>query len=148
MQDLTAVRLINADTLASLQIIQDNIHPLSHNAGPKKHSSSMKEGLSIYGLFSRLARTPQGKYLLRQTFLRPSMNMNTIRNQLNTINVFLRPDNDGSFRNIVKHLGQIKDMKITMIQLGKGVSMGPSKGEIRSGIWSSLRSVRLNTIVA
>ena len=135
-------RFVNADTLASLQILQSESHPQSHNQGPTKASSGSKEGLSVYGLFHHLSRTPQGKHLLRQYFLRPSLDIGIINERLDTASVFLRPDNNGPMNMIVKSLGQIKNMRTVMIHLRKGVSNGSSKGRaVNSGVWSSLRSV-------
>lgn len=133
---------MNADTLASLQILQSESHPQSHNQGPTKASSGWKEGLSVYGLFHHLARTAQGKYNLRQYFLRPSLDIGIVNERLDTASVFLRPDNSGPLNMLVKSLGQIKNMKTVMIHLRKGISNGMSKGGgIKSGVWSSLRSV-------
>ena len=138
----TTSRFVNADTLASLQILQSESHPQSHNQGPTKASSGSKEGLSVYGLFHRLARTSQGKHLLRQYFLRPSLDIGTVNERLDTASVFLRSDNSSPLDMIVKSLGQIKNMKTVLIHLRKGISNGLSKGGgIRSGVWSSLRSV-------
>lgn len=133
---------MNADTLASLQILQSESHPQSHNQGPTKASSGWKEGLSVYGLFHHLARTPQGKYNLRQYFLRPSLDISIVNERLDTASVFLRPENSGPLNMLVKSLGQIKNMKTVLIHLRKGISNGMSKGGgIKSGVWSSLRSV-------
>jgi len=97
----------------------------------------------VYGLFHHLARTPQGKQLLRQYFLRPSTDSAVINERLDTAAVFLRPDNHGPLMNITKNLGQVKNMRAVMINLKKGVSSGLSKGGgIKNGIWSTLRSVR------
>lgn len=105
-------------------------------------ASGSKEGLSVYGLYHRLARTPQGKHLLRQYFLRPSLDMVVINDRLDFVATLLRPDNDGPMNSIIKSLRQIKNMRTVMIHLRKGVSNGLSKGSgIKSGIWSSLRSV-------
>ena len=96
----------------------------------------------MYGLFSHLARTPQGKLRLRQLFLRPSLEIETIRERHATISVFLRADNNAHLENIVKSLKGIRNMKPVMIHLRKGMSNSSSKeGGIRSGVWSSLRSV-------
>lgn len=140
-------RFVNADTLASLQILQLESNPNTHSQGPTKASSGSKEGLSVYGLFHHLARTPQGKYLLRQYFLRPSLDLDVINQRLETASVFLRPDNNSPMIGIVKSLGQIKNMRTVLTRLRKGMSNGVSKGGgIKSGIWSSVRSVRhLNT---
>ena len=136
-------RFVNADTLASLQILQLESSPNTHSQGPTRASSGSKEGLSVYGLFHHLARTPQGKYLLRQYFLRPSLDLNVINERLDFASIFLKPDNRHAMISIVKCLGQIKNMRTVMIHLRKGISNGLSKGGgIKSGIWSSLRSVR------
>ena len=137
------IRFVNADTLANLQILQSESSPNSHSQGPTRTASGSKEGLSVYGLFHHLARTPQGKRLLRQYFLRPSLDVAVINERLDTVGIFLRPDNHGPMSSIVKSLAQIKSMRTVMVHLRKGVSNGSSKGGgIKSGVWSSLRSVR------
>lgn len=118
-------------------------HPQSHNQGPS--ASGSKEGLSIYGLFHNLARTPQGKHRLRQYFLRPSLDITIINERLDTATVFLRPDHSGLLDSIAKNLGQIKNMRTVVVHLRKGISNGMAKGTggIKSGVWSSLRSVQI-----
>lgn len=133
-------RFVNTDTLLSLQIIQSESHPNSHYQGPTKVNSGSKEGLSIYGLFHHLARTPQGKFLLRQYFLRPSLNLHVINERLSTIVVLLRPDNAEFMDSLTKHLNNIKNMRQVMVNLRKGVSAGSGKiGGVASTIWYSLR---------
>lgn len=140
---------MNADTLAALQILQSEFHPQAHNQGPTNTNPGSKEGLSVYGLFQHLARTPQGKHILRQYFLRPSLDMNIINERLNTASIFLRPDNGGPLKSLVKSLGQVKNMKTVVIHLRKGVNGGLSKGGgIKCGVWSSLRSVRKNETIS
>ena len=134
---------MNSDSFAALQILQSEVHPQAHNQGPTNRNPGSKEGLSIYGLFQNLARTPQGKHLLRQYFLRPSLEMNVINERFNTASVFLRPENDHALKSIVYSLGHIKNIRTVMIHLRKGVSNGQNTGGgIRCGVWSSLRSVR------
>lgn len=66
-----------------------------------------------------------------------------INERLDTASVFLRPENNSLMDGIMKSLGQIKNMRTVMVHLRKGVSNALSKtGGIKSGIWSSLRSVR------
>lgn len=146
-QGINLRRWINADTLASLQILQTEVHPQSHKQGPTNSPSGSKEGLSVYGLFSPLARTPQGKDLLRKYFLRPSLEKDLIDMRLDTIAVFISPENHEPLQSIVRSLGPIKNMKTVMTHLRKGVSNGPGKGGgIRNSVWSSLRSVSLHAI--
>jgi DNA mismatch repair protein MSH5 len=137
-------RLINADTLAALQIMQSESHPHSHNQGPT--SSGSKEGLSVYGLFHHLAKTPQGKFLLRQYFLRPTLDLEVILERHRAVSVFLRPNNEAYMSDLIKSLKQIKNMKTVMIHLHKGMnSTLTNGGGIKSGTWSTLRSVSIPT---
>ncbi|KAI9708990.1 MAG: hypothetical protein M1812_007803 [Candelaria pacifica] len=139
MFSLKGMMFINADTLSSLQVLQSESHPHSHNQGPTKASSGSKEGLSVYGLFHHLASTPQGKYLLRQYFLRPSLNITVINERLDSISVFLRPDNEPALMSLIKSLKQVKNIRTVMIHLRKGVNGGSGKGGgIARGVWGSI----------
>ncbi|KAL9127109.1 MAG: hypothetical protein Q9217_003959 [Psora testacea] len=131
---------------ASLQILQKESSPYTHSQGPSKGTSGSKEGLSVYGLFHHLARTPQGKQLLRLYFLRPSLDLEVINGRLDTASIFLRPDNDAPWRTITRYLGQIKNMRPIMVLLRKGISNGISKGVAKSGVWSSIRSFAFCTL--
>ncbi|KAL6718082.1 chaperone ATPase hsp78 [Lecanora helva] len=145
--NLQDTMFVNADTLASLQILQSEFSPNTHSQGPNTMSLGSKEGLSIYGLFHQFARTPQGKHLLRQYFLRPSLDPVVINERLDFAATLLRADNDGPMNCIVKSLRHIKNMRTVMIHLRKGISNGSSReGWIKSGIWSSLRSFAFYTL--
>lgn len=134
-------RFVNTDTLLSLQIIQSESHPHTHNQGPTKAKSGSKEGLSVYGLFHHLARTPQGKFLLRQYFLRPSLNLAVINERLDTISVFLRPDNLTFMEDLNKNLTSVKNMRVVVVGLRKGISgSSGNKGGVAKAIWSNIRS--------
>lgn len=135
---LTGARFINTDTLLSLQITHAESHPSAQYQGAKGFSGS-KEGLSVYGLFHSLARTPQGRFLLRQYFLRPSLNIDVINERLNTISVLLRPDNVDPFDQVAKCLNKIKNMRLLMLKLHKGTSSGSGKERgLSLSVWSSI----------
>ncbi|KAF2182192.1 hypothetical protein K469DRAFT_636979 [Zopfia rhizophila CBS 207.26] len=140
MFSLRNTMFINADTLLSLQILESESHPHSHNQGPTKANSGSKEGLSVYGLFHHLARTPQGKYLLRQYFLRPSLNLEVINERLDTISAFLRPENATPLETLVKNLQSVKNIRVIMINLRKGMGggIGKCRGYSKS-IWAGIR---------
>jgi DNA mismatch repair protein MSH5 len=148
MFSLRETMFINADTLHSLQIMGAESHPHSHNKGPTKASSGEKECLSIYGLFHHLARTPQGRFLLRQQFLRPSLNLDAINERLSTLGVFTRPDNDPVLQALVQNLKSIGNMRVMMVNLRKGVG-GSTKGAggFSKSIWTSVRAVGCTTSV-
>lgn len=122
--------------------MQPEMHPHAHNQGPIKANSGSKEGLSIYGLFHFLACTPQGRYLLRQYFLRPSLNLQVINERLDTISVFFQPENATALDAVVKNLRSIKNIRLVMINLRKGISGGSGRGGgVTKGAWSSIRQV-------
>jgi DNA mismatch repair protein MSH5 len=142
MFSLRETMFVNADTLHSLQILDAESHPASQNRGPNKTNSGAKEGLSVYGLFHHLARTPQGRFLLRQHFLRPSLNLDVINERLDTIGTFLRPDNDPALVSLVDIMKNVGNMRIMMINLRKGIG-GATKGKggFSRSVWSSIRGV-------
>jgi DNA mismatch repair protein MSH5 len=130
---------INADSLTSLQILQSEFHPNSHMQGPTE-SSGAKESLSVFGLFHHLAHTPQGKYRLRQIFLRPTMNLALIEERQATIRTLLRPENSTALDKIVNSLKHIKNIRTVVIHLQKGISGSLVKGSaIQRGVWGSLQ---------
>ncbi|KAB2576043.1 MutS protein-like protein 5 [Lasiodiplodia theobromae] len=140
MFTLRSTMFVNMDTLLSLQILQSESHPHLHNQGPTKANSGSKEGLSVYGLFHYLAKTPQGRVLLRQYFLRPSLDLGVINKRLDAISIFLRPDNSAPVNQIVQSLKRIKNMRVAMVNLRKGVNAGPGKKQgITSGLWARTR---------
>jgi DNA mismatch repair protein MSH5 len=137
---------VSANSFSSLNIFVSESHPHVHSQG-SSNSSGAKEDLSVYGLFHHLARTPQGKYLLRQYFLRPSLDLELLQQRHDTIFVFLKPANDGYMDEIVKSLKSIKNMRSVMVHLRKGMSNGVSRGGgIKSGVWTSLRSFAFHTL--
>lgn len=95
----------------------------------------------MFGLFHQLARTPQGKYILRQSFLRPSLDMCIIHERQNTIHTFLRPENAAPFDGIVKSLKSTGNMRTTLIGLRKGTTSRASKSSntASSSLWAGIR---------
>ncbi|KAI0450679.1 muts domain V-domain-containing protein [Xylaria acuta] len=130
---------VNADTLVSLQIMQPEYHPNSLQHGPIGSTSGAKEGLSLYGLFSHLAATPQGKLKLRRMFLQPSTDINVIRERQWTISFFLRPGNADALCSISKDLRKIKDMKSIVLLMRKGIDSLGRKISVVNSVWAVLQ---------
>lgn len=143
MFTLSGTMFINADTLLSLQITSTESHPNAQNQGPSSRGWSTqgsKEGLSVYGLFHQLAKTSQGRLLLRQFFLRPSLNVDVINERLDTISILVRPDNTTTMDQLVGHLAKIKNMRAATINLRKGVNQtGGRNHGVSNSLWPSLR---------
>ncbi|KAI9759034.1 MAG: MutS protein msh5 [Chaenotheca gracillima] len=148
MFSLYNAMFVNEDTLSALQIIQSETHPASHNQGPTKSPSGSKEGLSVYGIFAHLARTPQGRYKLRQVFLRPSLDLDIINERLNTISVLLRLENEEAVEAMTRSLKLVRNIKTVLVHLRKGVSgsNGGKAGSIKRGAWGSLQQFTLSAL--
>lgn len=136
---------VNADTLASLQVIQTESHPNFHMQGPNKSTSGAKESLSVFGLFNGLARTPQGKQRLRRLFLRPSTTISVITERLNTIQVLVRSVNTAALETIASGLSKIKDMRSVIIHLHKGIN-GARGASVHRGVWATLQAFTFYTV--
>ena len=136
---IASSRFITMDTVLSLQIMQSESHPSSHNQGPTKASSGSKEGLSVYGLFHPLARSPQGKLALKQLFLRPLLDINRLHDRQDAVAVFSRPENSSVVDIIRAHLGKIKNVRSFLVTLRRGVSSGTGQaGKVAFRIWHGL----------
>jgi DNA mismatch repair protein MSH5 len=136
---------INADTLQSLQIVETESHPNTHNQGPQ--SSGSKEGLSVYGIFHHLARSPQGKLRLRQWFLRPTMDINVLQERQRSIAIFVQPDNATQVEDLGRHLRAMRHMRTHIIKLRKGVSPSlPTKLRGSKPVWSTIRQVGIEIL--
>lgn len=142
---LSDMLFVNADTLASLQIIQSESHPNSHMQGPNKSTSGAKESLSLYGLFALLAHTPQGEQRLRRIFLRPSVDLEVIQERLRTTSILIKPENESPLGKMVHHLRSIKDVRSVIVHLQKGT--GDNSGrKIRNGAWANIRSFTFHSL--
>ena len=147
MFTLSDMMFINADTMASLQILQAEFHPNSHMQGPNSASSGAKESLSVFGLFNHLASTPQGKYRLRQIFLRPSLDLEIIEERQATIRVLIQPENSPALGKMIKSLKRIKNIRTVIIHLQKGISGASGRGSaMQRGVWASLQQFTFHTL--
>lgn len=143
MFSLRETMFINANTLRSLGIIDAEAHPHSHNRGPNANSGA-KEGLSLYGLFHHLAHTPQGRFQLRQYFLRPSVNIDIINERLDAVSTFSRPENSTALDALVQNMKNMGNMRAVMIKLRKGVGgSATGRGGLSRSVWTSVRGVRV-----
>ncbi|KAF1930781.1 mismatch repair protein 5 [Didymella exigua CBS 183.55] len=146
MFSLRETMFINAETLHSLGIIDAEAHPHSHNRGPNANSGE-KEGLSVYRLFHHLARTPQGKFLLRQCFRRPSLNLDVINQRLDAVGTFSRPENDVKLDALVQDMKNVGNMRAMMINLRKGVGGSvPGRNGLLRSVWTSVRGFAFHAL--
>lgn len=130
---------ISADTLIALQILHSQSLPNPQMQGADKGSHAGGEPLSVYGLFHPLAATPQGRLRLRQVFLRPSNNLDVIRERQRTIKVFRHPENSESIQHISRLLKKIKNIRTALLQLHKGLDLPPGRANVKKGVWATLQ---------
>ncbi|KAH6615072.1 muts domain V-domain-containing protein [Boeremia exigua] len=146
MFSLRDTMFINADTLHSLGVIDAEAHPHSHNRGPSA-SSGAKEGLSVYGLFHHLAKTPQGRFLLRQSFLRPSLNIDVINERLDAVSILSCAENTSALDDLVHNMKNIGNMRVMMINLRKGVGGStPGRNGLSKSVWTSVREFAFHAL--
>ena len=131
---------MNADTLSSLQILKAEFHPNSQMRGPDSSRSGTKESLSVFGLIQPFASTSQGKMKLRKIFLRPSLDLGLIHERQATITALLRPENAQKLKDICKMLRKIRNVKIPLLHLHKGVDHPSRDKSIQRGVWLALSS--------
>ncbi|CRK30240.1 hypothetical protein BN1723_014350 [Verticillium longisporum] len=131
--------LISNDTMSSLQILRSESHPNSQARGTGKTAQGGKESLSIYGLFSALAGTPQGKAKLRQMIARPTVDLNLIHERQRTISFLLQPGNSETLETICRILRKVPDIRRSIIKLRKGVDSTSGRGSFNRGVWWTLR---------
>ncbi|KAF9331320.1 MutS protein msh5 [Podila minutissima] len=108
---------INPNAMSSLQIFEDETHPSMHSS-----IRGRKEGLSLFGI-TNTARTTQGRYLLKQWFLRPSLEMDVILSRHRTVGCFLRPENSVTVDQLASCLGHIKNMPKILLSLHRRVNI-------------------------
>ena len=131
--------LVSSETMLALQIVQSELHPNCQTWGSDLGYSSSKESLSVYGLFHTLACTTQGRNMLRQMFLRPTLNMSIITERQWSISSLLRPENAELVKQAVSTLRKVKNVRVAVAQLRKGVDSPTSSTSFDRGVWATVR---------
>ena len=135
------------DTVLSLQVLQSESHPSTHNQGPTKASSGSKEGLSVFGLFQYLAKSPQGRIQLKQMFLRPVLDFNRINERLDAVGTFSRPEISSALDSLRASMSNIKFVPSLIRNLRKGASGGTGQGsQVANRTWMGLQKFAFHSI--
>ncbi|KAF9171840.1 MutS protein msh5 [Mortierella sp. AD010] len=95
---------ININSLSSLQIFEDESHPSMHSS-----IRGRKEGLSLYGILNH-TKTSQGRYLLKQWLLRPSLDLSIIHARQQSVECFSRTENQPTVGQLASSLSHIKNI--------------------------------------
>ncbi|KAL7410447.1 DNA mismatch repair protein MutS, partial [Mrakia frigida] len=105
---------INADTLSSLQIFDEESHAYMH-------SGATREGLSLFGILNN-TRTPTGKQLLRTWLLRPLLSIKEIAARHDAVALFARQENHVPVQNIEGLLKGVKNVVQVLGRLRRGTA--------------------------
>ncbi|KAF8244532.1 hypothetical protein K440DRAFT_513134, partial [Wilcoxina mikolae CBS 423.85] len=137
MFSLANVMFVNADTICSLQIFENESHPNFHMQGKGGRG---KEGLSLFGILN-LTCSPLGHRMLKQWFLRPSLSIDVIHERQESVAILLRDDNAHVLSNLGKSLKRVKNIPKILGQLKRGKGGGQRGGE-----WNSLLDFVFNAL--
>lgn len=139
---LKETMLVDANTIVSLQIFEDESHPNFHMQG--RGGQGNKEGLSLFGIMNH-TKTYQGHILLKQWFLRPLLDIREIEERQESIACFTRADNQHVVEGIQKSLKKIKNIPKIMTQLKSGKSEVGTRGNWNSLLQFALNALRIRT---
>ncbi|KAF9124810.1 MutS protein msh5 [Mortierella sp. 14UC] len=110
---LDSFMYVNRNALSSLHIFEDESHPSMHSS-----IRGRKEGLSLFGLLNQ-TKTSQGRYLLKQWLLRPSLDMTTIHERHQSVECFVRTENQSTINQLVDSLSHIKNIPKVLQAMSK-----------------------------
>lgn len=136
---------VNFETLAALQIVQEEMHPNTQIWNRDSGGSEPRESLSVYGLFHNLASTSQGRINLRKIFLRPTMDIETVRRRHATISVLVQEQNAETMQQMIQCLRQIPNGRRFIPQLQKGIDNASVGTLFEKGLWRSCERFMTNT---
>uniref|UniRef100_A0A8C5QV73 MutS homolog 5 n=1 Tax=Leptobrachium leishanense TaxID=445787 RepID=A0A8C5QV73_9ANUR len=105
---LTDIVDMDQDTYSVLQIFKNEVHPSVY-----KMSSSVKEGLSLYGLLNR-CRSKWGENKMRLWMMRPTRDQCVLVSRLDVIEFFVTPRNLEIADNLQTCLKSIKNIPLIL----------------------------------
>ncbi|KNC52760.1 MutS protein 5 [Thecamonas trahens ATCC 50062] len=135
---LAATMVVDALSLAGLQIFDREAHPSLTGVG------SSKEGLSLFGVMD-FTKSGPGRRELKSWFLSPTMDVVKLRNRLNAVALLRMPAHGDVLSEMRKALAHIRDVPRLLAQL-EGVGM-VRVSEWRDLLASALYGVRLVQLV-
>ncbi|KAI1310797.1 MutS protein msh5, partial [Mortierella claussenii] len=123
------LHLSNAIDLQSMEsIFEDETHPSMHSS-----IRGRKEGFSLFGILNQ-TKTSQGRYLLKQWLLRPSLDKEVIHARHQAVECFVRTENQETVRQLASYLSHVKNIPKTLQAL-------PRKATLTE--WQSILQVSL-----
>ncbi|KAM8952755.1 mutS protein homolog 5 [Pelodytes ibericus] len=99
---------MDQDTYSVLQIFKSEVHPSVY-----KMSSSVKEGLSLFGLLNR-CRSKWGENMLRLWMMRPTRDQSELASRHDVIEFFITPRNMETAENLQSWLKSVKNIPLIL----------------------------------
>lgn len=136
---LTTYVLCSPETLKLLQVFPSELHSKGQSWGMKGVAQYEMQSISLYNLLYSLTHTPQGRARLR-TFLRsPLSNLGIIESRQLAISQLLDRQKSGALQEIIKTLKKIRNAKICVELLRRGVDRSSMIHHFGDSVWSNLR---------
>ncbi|KAF9289991.1 MutS protein msh5 [Mortierella alpina] len=100
----TESRFVYVRQSKHLKIFEEETHPSMHTS-----IRGRKEGLSLFGVLDQ-TKTPQGRYLMKQWLLRPSVDPAVLHARHQTVECFTRTENQTTIGQLIDSLSHIKNI--------------------------------------
>ncbi|EPE04691.1 dna mismatch repair protein [Ophiostoma piceae UAMH 11346] len=136
-----------ADTLLALQIFRSGLRQGAGGSTDADKDARMgQDTMSIFDLFRSLALTSQGRYKLREIFVRPSTDLTIINARQDAVASLQDPANLATVATIRACLKKIKSVRPLLLQLKRGLLLPGSFTTIKHSAWSHLHDFCFNVL--
>ncbi|XP_070564390.1 mutS protein homolog 5-like isoform X2 [Ptychodera flava] len=125
--------MVDYNTFTALQIFQKELHPSIYKFG----NSGTKEGLSLYGIMNQ-TKSELGKRMLRMWFLRPSLDLDLLKERQDAIKFFVSPRNIEICTSLQDALRNIKNVARVLARM--------KTAQATIGDWQALYQTAFNAI--
>eukprot|EP00927_Polykrikos_kofoidii_P070976 TRINITY_DN67328_c0_g1_i1.p1 TRINITY_DN67328_c0_g1~~TRINITY_DN67328_c0_g1_i1.p1 ORF type:complete len:1045 (-),score=180.72 TRINITY_DN67328_c0_g1_i1:522-3656(-) len=96
---------VDAQTMAALQVFQEEIHPSMVN-----RMGRSKEGMSLYGLIEPLVSSPAGRATLRRWLRQPSRDLRMLIERQDAVEQLSKPRRHELLRELTRELRECRDV--------------------------------------
>lgn len=138
--------LCSPQTLQSLQVFPAEPHSHCQSWGMKRAAQPEMESISLYSLLQSLTQTLQGRAKLRTILRNPFSNIRIIESRQQAISLLLDHQNTGILQEMVKVLRKIRNAKIYVDLLRKGVDRSSGGETFAGSVWANIRNFVIHAL--
>ncbi|GAB0145551.1 hypothetical protein EsHS_00005979 [Epichloe bromicola] len=128
------------------QVFPAEPHSHCQSWGMKRAAQPEMESISLYSLLQSLTQTPQGRAKLRATLRNPFSNIRIIESRQQAISLLLDHQNTGILQGMVKILRKIRNAKIYVDLLRKGVDRSSGGETFAGSVWANVRNFVIHAL--